>query len=86
MPPDHLVPGLSAALPELESTLDVDTSARNVVRVAEALRLEGQSDRAVALLEPLVEREPTRISPWVLLAWCLEDLGEIKRASDPGPP
>lgn len=95
MTADHVVPGLSESLPDLEATLAADPSSRNTVRVAEALRMAGETERAVALLEPLTEREPTRISPLVLLAWCFEDLGEVERAQttldqvkslDPGNP
>lgn len=76
------VPGLAEALPELESTLEVDRSPRNLMRVAEAFRLVGRSDRAIELLEPLVESEPARISPRVLLAWCFEDEGRALDAED----
>lgn len=89
------VPGLAAQLPELESSLSDDSSARNVMRVAEAYRLTGQPSRAVELLRPVVAREPSRISPRVLLAWCLQDLGLLEdaqqmlasvRSLDPGNP
>lgn len=92
---ESALPGLAGLLPTLEASLDADGSARNVVRVAEAFRMAGQSRRAVELLQPVVEREPARISPRVLMAWCLEDLGRIEdaqgmlesvRAMDPGNP
>lgn len=88
-------PGLAGLLPELAASLSEDGSARNVMRVAEAFRMAGQSKRAADLLRPVLDREPARISPRVLLAWCLEDLGRVDdaqamlesvRSMDPGNP
>jgi len=89
------LPGLVGQLPELEASLRVDPSARNVVRVAEAFRFAGDSGHAVELLRPVVTREPSLISPRVLLSWCLADLGLVEesrttmasvRSLDPGNP
>lgn len=92
---DAAPPGLAGLLPELEASLTADGSARNVMRVAEAFRMAGQSRRAADFLRPVLDREPARISPRVLLAWCLEDLGRVEdahamlesvRSMDPGNP
>ena len=95
MTADSQVPRPAERLPELEESLQRDASPRNVMLVAEAFRQSGHSARAAELLHPVVTREPTRISPRVLLAWCQEDLGRVEdahamlesvRALDPGNP
>ncbi len=78
MAPAPDLPGLAEALPELESSLTVDPSPRNVVRVAEAFRIAGRPDRAAEILEPFVTAEPKRIAPRVLLSWTLADLGRVE--------
>jgi len=92
---DSALPGWAGLLPALEASLNADGSARNVMRVAEAFRMAGQSAHAAEILQPIVDREPSRISPRVLLAWCLEDLGRVDdaqgmlesvRSMDPGNP
>ena len=87
--------GLAEELPELEASLLEDLSPRNVMRVADASRLAGRSERAIELLEALVAERPTAIAPLVLLSWCQSELGredearatlEDVRALDPANP
>jgi hypothetical protein len=76
-----VIPGLAERLAELRGTLAVDTSPRNVMRVAEAHWLAGRAAEATSLLEPLVDITPSAIAPRVLLGWCYEDSGRPEQGS-----
>ena len=81
-PRSRNVPGLAEALHGLVSSLGGDISPRNVMRVAEALWLTGNPDRAIELLEPLTNKDSSAISPRVLLGWCYEDSGRAEEAEE----
>ncbi|MDP6530180.1 MAG: tetratricopeptide repeat protein [Gemmatimonadota bacterium] len=74
-PVPPILPGLNRALPDLESSLAEDSSARNVVKVAEANWMSGRLERAMELLEELVSGNADTISGRVLLGWCYDEAG-----------
>lgn len=83
------------SLAKLESDAWADPSPRNVMGFADALRLAGRPERAIEVLFPLLAEDAAAISPRVLLAWCLRDVGrdveadaalDTVRALDPANP
>ena len=79
-PEPRPVPGLLDVLPDLESQTWSDPSPRNVMGLADAYRLVGRPERAIQVLSPLLAEDTSAISPRVLLAWCLEELGRSDEA------
>lgn len=69
-------------LPELEASLQQDASPRNVLRVAEAMRLAEEPARAAEILEPMVGQHENWVAGRVLLSWCLGEAGEAERAAE----
>lgn len=69
-------------LPELEASLQQDASPRNVLRVAEAMRLAEEPARAVEILAPVTEQNESWVAGRVLLSWCLAEAGESERAAE----
>ncbi len=83
------------SLAKLESDAWADPSPRNVMGLADALRLAGRPERAIEVLFPLLAEDAAAISPRVLMAWCLRDVGrdveadaalDTVRALDPANP
>lgn len=74
------VPGLADVIDDLEGSLTADRSPRNVMRIAEALWLLEQPDRALDVLRPLVHESPELIAPRILLSWCADDAGLSEEA------
>ena len=94
-PEPRPLPDLLDSLPTLESEAWADPSPRNVMGFADALRLAGRPERAIEVLFPLLTEDAAAISPRVLLAWCLLDVGreveanaalDTVRALDPANP
>ena len=79
-PEPRNVTGLTEVLGRLATSLEVDPSPRNVMKVAEAFWMARQPGRAVSLLEALVTGNPRLIAPHVLLGWCYQDLGRAGEA------
>ncbi|MEZ5065165.1 MAG: tetratricopeptide repeat protein [bacterium] len=70
----------NAGLPQLEASLGVDPSPRNVVRVADAFRLAGRPAVAAEWLRALCAERPDLVAPRILLGWCARDLGHHEEA------